>query len=131
MQAARLQSSRNRDTEGRRREEVLRWTAKGSRAGRGARQEGGGEGKEAEAFAHFKSSTLPPSASATTAIATTPIPTARQFWPPCDNLGAYFHMKILSQYCVQEISNKPHNNVQQKYIYLTYKPENLCIPINC
>ena len=68
MQAARVQSSRNRDTEGRRREEVLRWAAKGSRAGRGARQEDGGEGKEAEAFAFFKSSALPPPASATTAI---------------------------------------------------------------
>ena len=90
MQAARLQSSRHRDTQGRRREEVLRWVAKGSRAGRGARQEDGGEGKEAEAFAFFKSSALPPPASATTAIAAaTPTPTARQLWPPCDNLGAY------------------------------------------
>ena len=89
VQAARVQSSRHRDTEGRRRQEVLRWVAEGSGAGRGARQEDGGEGKEAEAFAFFKSSALPPPASATTAIAAaTPTPTACQLWPPCDNLGA-------------------------------------------
>ena len=126
VQAARVQSSRNRDTEGRRREEVLRWAAKGSRASRGARQEDGGEGKEAEAFAFFKSSALPPPASATTAIAAaTPTPTARQLWPPCDNLGAYT-MKMYKRSLINHMIMCNRNT----YCLHTYKPGNLYSLIN-